>query len=62
VLYSVERFFLMTYRVIITIASIHIPKKVMAVFERRYLKRNSTESRSGHRGGVYTVEALGVSF
>ena len=48
----------------------HIPKKVMAVFERparhrsrsgeaggRYLKKNSTAACSGPRGGVYTVEA-----
>ena len=27
----------------------------------RYLKKNSTGSCIGHRGGVYTVEALGVS-
>ncbi|HUT69095.1 MAG TPA: hypothetical protein VMW89_00340 [Desulfatiglandales bacterium] len=26
------------------------------------LKKNSTGSCIGHRGGVYTVEALGVSF
>ena len=30
----------------------------MAVFERRYLKRNSTGSCSGHICGVYTLEAL----
>jgi hypothetical protein len=44
------------YRVIV-----HIQKEVMPVFERRYLKRNSAGSCSSHRGGVYSVEALGVS-
>jgi hypothetical protein len=33
----------------------------MAVFERRYLKKNSTGSCSGHRGWVYTATALGIS-
>ena len=78
-LHSVECFFLMTHLmthgVIMTIGRIHIPKEVMAVFERparhrsrsgeaggRYLKRNFTGSRNDHRGGVYTAEALGVSF
>ena len=40
---------------------VHVLKQVMAVFDRRYLKENSTGSYIGHRGGVYTVEALGVS-
>ncbi|HUT70851.1 MAG TPA: hypothetical protein VMW89_09255 [Desulfatiglandales bacterium] len=27
----------------------------------RYLKKNTTGSCIGHRGGVYTVEALGIT-
>jgi hypothetical protein len=40
------------------IGIVHIPKEVMAVFERRYLKKKTTGSCRGHRGGVYTVEAM----
>ncbi|UCG63620.1 MAG: hypothetical protein JSW12_13160 [Deltaproteobacteria bacterium] len=40
---------------------IYVVKGIMPVFERRYLKKDSTGSCSGQICGVYTLEALGVS-
>ena len=38
------------------------PQELMAVFERRYLKENSTQFSSGQLVGGYFQEALLVSF
>ena len=38
------------------------PQELMAVFERRYLKENSTQFPKGQIFGVYFQEALLVSF